>query len=127
MRVLLADDQAKVRSALALLLTQEPDVEVVGEIGEVERLLTWVQATHPDLILLDWELPGDVSSNLFGILRAMCPRLKIIALSGLPEARQAALSAGADGFISKGDPPERLLATLYAVCGGGCDDDTQDA
>jgi DNA-binding NarL/FixJ family response regulator len=127
MRVLLADDQEKVRSALALLLTQESDVEVVGEIGEAEHLLIWVRATHPDLVLLDWELPGDVSSSLFGVLRALAPHLKIIALSGLPEARQAALSAGADGFVSKGDPPERLLATVYAVCSGGCDDDAQKA
>jgi DNA-binding NarL/FixJ family response regulator len=115
MRVLLADDQPKVRSALALLLEQEPGVEVVGETGESKRLRIWVEATHPDLVLLDWELPGAESDKIMVELRTLCPRLKVIALSGLPEARRAALDAGADAFVSKGDPPERLLGALRQV------------
>jgi DNA-binding NarL/FixJ family response regulator len=103
MRVLLADDQSKVRAALRLLLEEGPRLSVIGEAAEAEDLLGQVEATHLDLVLSDWELPG---------LRTLCPRLKIIALSGRPEARQAALTAGADAFVSKGDPPERLLAAV---------------
>ena len=113
MRVLVADDQAKVRSALRLLLEQEPDVEIVAEAAEADDLLAQVQETRPDLVLLDWGLPSLPSNNLLPALRTLCPHLKLVALSGRPEARQAALDAGADAFVSKIDPPERLLAALH--------------
>jgi DNA-binding NarL/FixJ family response regulator len=116
MRVLLADDQAKVRSALRLLLMHEPEVEIIGEAVDSTGLLDWVKVVCPDLILLDWELPGLPSVALLPLLHDFCPRLQVIALSGRPEARQAALNAGADAFASKGDPPERLLAALNDCC-----------
>jgi len=132
MRVLLADDQAKVRSALRLVLEQQPGVSILGEAVDTTGLLDWVQVACPDLVLLDWELPGlkaaglstvlrqaqDGSSGqgLLPTLRELCPRLKVIALSGRPEARQTALDAGVDAFVSKGDPPERLLAAVNDCC-----------
>lgn len=116
MRVLLADDQAKVRSALSLLLGQEPGMDVVGETADMEHLMTQVKETRPDLILLDWELPGSTPNSLLQALRAFFPGVKVIALSGRPEARQAALAAGVDAFVSKGDPPERLLTALHTCC-----------
>jgi len=118
MRVLLADDQSKVRSALRLLLEQQPGLSVVSEAVEAEDLLAQVEASQPDLVLLDWELPGLRADDRLSALRRLCPRLKVIALSGRPEARQAALTAGADAFVSKGEPPERLLTTLRAVGAG---------
>ena len=121
-RIFLADDLAKVRSALRLLLEQEPGLCVVGEAAEAEELLTQIKATRPDLMLLDWELPGlslansvDSGKHLLSALHAYCPDLRVIALSGQLEARPAALAAGADAFVSKGDPPERLLATLRTI------------
>jgi DNA-binding NarL/FixJ family response regulator len=106
--ILLADDQAKVRSALRLLLEQQPGVQVTGEAANAAELLG--QKACADLVLLDWELPGLAPDDT---LLALRPHLKIIALSGRPQARQAALEAGADAFVSKIDPPERLLAALY--------------
>ena len=116
MRVLLADDQSKVRSALRLLLDQEPELSVVGEATEADELLAQVGTACPDIVLLDWELPGLSRHDLLSTLRARCPHLKVIALSGRPEARQAALAAGADAFVSKGDPPEQLLAAVNDCC-----------
>lgn len=122
MRVFLADDQARVRSALRLLLEQERGLCVVGEAAEAEELLAQLKATRPDLMLLDWELPGLSLTNsvgpgnhLLSVLHVFYPNLRVIALSGRPEARQAALAAGADAFVSKGDPPERLLTTLRTM------------
>lgn len=120
MRVLLADDQPQVRSALRLLLEQEPWLTVVGEAIEVEGLLEQMRMTRPDLLLLDWELPGlqlvnaatNATSEGLQPLHACVPGILVIALSGRPEARQMALDAGANAFISKGDPPEYVLATL---------------
>ena len=114
-RVLLADDQAKVRSALKLLLEQEPDMDVVGESADAQGLLDKVQKSCPDLVVLDGELPGLVLNGLFATLHSLCPPLKVIVLSGRPEVRQVALAAGADFFVSKGDPPEHLLNALHTV------------
>ena len=124
-RVLVADDQPHVRSALRLLLAQEPGITVVSEAADAEQALRMMVQQRPDLVLLDWELPGQNSVAMLHALRALRPRLRVIALSGRPEARQAALDAGADGFVSKGDPPERLLAAVGECRQGqiavGCD------
>jgi DNA-binding NarL/FixJ family response regulator len=113
MRVLLADDQAKVRSALRLLLGLDPGMSVLGEVAEAQELLIQVKAIQPDLLLLDWELPGlGAVDPMLSSLRAVCPHLSVIALSGRPGARRAALAAGVDAFVSKGDPPERLMAVV---------------
>ena len=113
MHILLADKQAEVRSALRFLLEHEPGMRVVGEAAEAEALLAQQTAIQPDLVLLDWELPGLRPAYLLAALRIR-RRTIVIALSGRPEARQEALNAGVDAFVSKGEPPERLLATLYA-------------
>lgn len=112
MRILIADDQAKVRFALRVLLERQPGLEVVGEAVNREDLVAQVGTLRPDMILLAWELPGNRQSGLPSTLRQMCPDLVVIALSGRPEAHGAALAAGADAFVSKGDPPERLLAAI---------------
>lgn len=112
MQVLLADGQAKVRSALRLLLEQQFEVEILGEAMNATGLLDWVEAACPDLVLLDWELPGLPVTTLLPVLHAHCPKLQVIVLSGRPEVCQAALDAGGDAFASKGDPPEQLLTAI---------------
>ena len=115
MRVLLADDQPEVRSALRLLLEQEPWLRVIGEVSEANALLAQAHAARPDLVLLDWELPGLRAADPLTDLRSCCPELRVVALSGRPEARDSALMSGAWAFVSKGDPPERLLTTLRTL------------
>jgi DNA-binding NarL/FixJ family response regulator len=114
MRVLLADDQLKVRQALQLLLEQEPGVHVVGEAAEARDLLAQVAGDCPDLVLLDWGLPDMAVEELLVALREACPALAVIVLSGQPEAGENAVAAGADAFVSKTDPPEQLLAAIEA-------------
>lgn len=118
-RVLLADDQAWLRSAMRLLLEQEPDVEIIGEAAEVKSLLATAEDACPNLVLLDWELPGmktvRAAKQLLLDLHTSCPQLRVIVLSGRPESSVPALSAGADYFVSKADPPESLLDALRAV------------
>jgi DNA-binding NarL/FixJ family response regulator len=114
MRILLADDQEQVRSALRFLLEQEPGVDVVGEASEVQDLLAQAAEVQPNLVLFDWELPGPQAAEVLSALRSCCPHVRVIALSGWPEARREALSAGIDAFVSKGDPPEQLLRAVHA-------------
>lgn len=111
MRVLIADDDRQVRSALRLLLEQVPGIQVVGEVREAKSLGTALAASAPDIVLLDWELSGLDPRRHLGVFGGT-ERPRIIVLSSRPEARAAAMRAAADAFVSKGDPPEALLAAL---------------
>lgn len=115
MRVLLADDEPKVRSALRLLLEQEPDLRVVGEAGDAQSMLDSLSICQPDLLLLDWGLPGFPAVEQIARLRASNPNMRVVVLSARLDARLAALEAGADLFISKCDPPNRFLASLRSL------------
>ena len=110
-RILVADNDARVRSALQTLLKQEPGL-VIGECSDLESLVVQIKEFKPDLVLLDWELRGRPATALLFAAHAADYRPKTIVLSGRPESEQAALDAGADAFVSKADPPERLLDTL---------------
>ena len=114
MRIILADDQPKVRLGLRLLLEQEEWASVVGEAVEAEGLLALAEAAQPDLVLLDWSLQASAAVDLLPALRAHCPSLIVIVLSGQPGIEDHALEAGADAFVSKADPPEKLLAAICA-------------
>ncbi len=112
MRILVADDKPEICSALKLLLEQEPWVTVVGEASEANGLLVEMQVCSPDVVFIDWELPDLRPGEALQKLHYLCPDLVLIALSVRPEAREKALAAGANAFISKGEPPEALLSTL---------------
>jgi DNA-binding NarL/FixJ family response regulator len=118
MRILLADSQAKVRFALRVLLERQPGLVVVGEAASTQELLTHAALCCADLLLLDWNLVGP-AAELLETMRQDHPDLYVIVLSGRPEAREVALAAGADAFVSKGNPPEHLLAAIAHCCGDG--------
>ena len=115
MKILLADDSPEVRSALRLLLEQEPLPAVVTEASEMKSLLAQLHEECPEFLLLDWELPGLRREDIRVVLQTDCPQMKVIALSSKYEARQAALSAGVDAFVSKAEPPEKILSTLDSL------------
>ena len=119
MRILLADAQTKVRFALRVLLERPPGFEVVGDAACAEELFAHTAVSRPDVVLLDWSVAGTAADDLMLALRCSCPGLGVIVLSGRPEAREAALAAGADAFVSKGNPPEDLLAAIAGCCGDG--------
>ena len=112
LRVLIADDQPQVRSALRLFLQQRLRVSRIDEASNLEQALELIGMNYPDLVLLDWELAGQSGAAALAGLRTASPDSTVIALSGRPEARQAALAAGADGFVSKGEPPEWLMDSV---------------
>jgi len=111
MRVLIADDQPSVRNALKLVLEQQ-GIDVAGDVVDSGELLAWFKTNQADLLLLDWELPDQPGKKIIPILRARYPKLAVIVLNSRPQTRTEAISAGADGFVSKGDPPEYLLSLL---------------
>jgi DNA-binding NarL/FixJ family response regulator len=114
MRILLADGQDRVRYALRALLAMQVDTEVVAEATNAAELFDQTRCALPDLILLDWELPGLAISDALPQLRKAHPCVQIVVLSGQPDVRATALAAGADGFVSKAQPPDRLLDAIHA-------------
>lgn len=117
MKVLIADDQAEVRSALKVLLEQENGLYILDEAEEINSLKLKVEYIHPDLVLLDWELSNQSMAPMVPVLRQLVPGLRIIALSGRPEAAKAAMEAGVDMFVSKGENSDRLLDAINAIKG----------
>lgn len=112
MRILIADAQPRVRFALRVLLDRQPDLEVMGEAADAHDLLALLETACPGVVLLGWELPGMVIEHLLSALREICPDTAVIALSGRLEAQSAAVTVGADAFVSKSSPPECLLAAI---------------
>ena len=112
MRILLADNEPRVRSALRLLLEQQPVVDIVEEVTNTQELQDHVRNHCPDVLLLDWALLGSTSKNPLTSLRNFHPGIFIIVLDSKPQTRQIALVAGANEFVSKNEPPEKLLAAI---------------
>ncbi len=115
MRILVADRNAAVRSAVTMYLQSMLELDTVREADSDEELLAQVEVFRPDIVLLDWAAPGSVRIDWLEGLRAFDPRPTVIVLGSLLEQRQDALAAGADYFVCKGDPPRRLLATVRVV------------
>ncbi len=114
-RIYLADAQPEERSALRLLLL-DLKMEIVGEAADWSTTLAQAPVSRADMLLIDWELLPNSATAALKKLRKACPAaLVIILISHLDARHQAALSAGADAFISKGEMPERLAERLRAV------------
>ena len=113
--VLLADDNPATCSALRLLLSARLGLHETVTARDWLSLEALAADLQPEVILLDWELPkGPVLAGLAALRRA-APRIRLIALSARPEARVEALRAGVDAFITKGDPPDRLLDVMRGL------------
>ncbi len=119
-RLLLADDQALVRGALAALLGLEPDLEVVAEVGSGDEVVPAALAHHPDVALLDVEMPGTDGIAATAALRAAAPgvRVLIVTTFGRPGYLRRALQAGASGFVVKDTPAAQLADAVRRVHAG---------
>ncbi len=115
-RVYVADARPEERSALRLLIL-DLKMEVAGEAADWFTTLTQVPVSRVDMLLVDWGvLPVNAPDVAIDGLRKACPStLVVILISHLDARHQAALSVGADAFISKGETPERVAEHLRAV------------
>ncbi len=114
-RVFLADAKPEERSALRLLVL-DLKMDVIGEATDWATTLAQVPISHTDILLVDWDLLPSTASMALDELRKACPSaLVIVLISHLDARQQAALSAGADAFISKSEAPERVAERLRTV------------
>jgi DNA-binding NarL/FixJ family response regulator len=111
-RIVVADKRAEVRSALRLLLEQDGGMTVVSEAATAVNLVELLRRFSPDVVLVDCDLPGLPVTGFLLQLRSACPGVRVVALCSRPEMRLVALTAGADAFLCKTEPPETLVDAI---------------
>src|SRR5262249_30116418 len=116
-RVLIAEDQAMVRGALASLLALEGDIDVVAEVERGDRVLAVALETRPDVALLDIEMPGLDGISAAGELARELPATRSVILTTFrrPGYMRRALANGASGFLLKDAPASELAAAIRVV------------
>ena len=119
-RVLLAEDQGMMRSALATLLGLEDDLEVVGQVARAADIVPAVQDLRPDVALLDIEFEDGNALDVAATLRAVAPDCAVVFLTtfGRPGYLRRAFDAGATGFLVKDGPVEGLAESVRLVHAG---------
>jgi len=119
-KLLVADDQSLVRSALAALLSLEADFEVVAEVGRGDEVVTAAREAKPDVALLDIEMPGLDGLAAAAALSHEVPACRVIILTtfGRPGYLRRAMESGALGFVVKDAPAEQLADAVRRVAAG---------
>ncbi|MES9523186.1 response regulator [Streptomyces capoamus] len=121
-RVLLADDQALLRSAFRVLVDSEPDMEVVGEASDGAEAARLAREYGPDVVLMDIRMPGTdglAATRLISADPSLAQvRVVILTTFEVDDYVVQALRAGASGFLGKGSEPEELLTAIRVAAGG---------
>ena len=119
-RILLADDHALIRHGIRNLISNNPALEVIGEVGDGEELLEFLQVKVPDLLILDISMPKLTGIEAVSKVKKLYPKIKILMLT-MHKNKQYfyhAMSAGADGYLMKEDSDEELLLAIKRIQNG---------
>lgn len=119
-RIVVVDDHPSLRAGLATVLAAEPDIVPVGEAGGAQELMPLLNTTRPDLVLLDYHLPGTDGLQICRRIKseALAPRVILYSAYAGSELAVPALLAGADGVIGKNIPARELCEAIRSVAGG---------
>ncbi len=119
-RVLLAEDQAMVRGALAALLTLEGDIQIIAEVGRGDEVLPAALVAQPDVALLDIEMPGCDGITAAAALHAQLPACHVLILTtfGRPGYLRRAMESGVVGFLLKDAPAAQLATAIRRAMAG---------
>ena len=119
-RVLIAEDQALLRQALADILAREADIEVVAQVGRGDEVLAAAQRSAPDVALMDIEMPGQDGISVVAELAREFPTCRVLILTvfNRPGYLRRALDHGAAGFILKDASPAELASAIRRVANG---------
>ncbi len=119
-RIVLVDDHAMIRETLARLFERVTDVDLVGLAGDGEEAVAISRRLRPEVVIVDWRLPGMDGFETTRRIRAECPDTKVLVLTTFPSgrAREQALEAGATGIAAKSDPAMDLVDAVRAVAAG---------
>jgi DNA-binding NarL/FixJ family response regulator len=118
-RILLADDHKLVRAGFKLLLSTQPDMEVVAEASTGEEAIAEALRCLPDVVLMDVSMPGMGGIDATREIKQKLPHVKVISLTIYDDISycEAMFKAGASGYVLKEALPEELIETIRAVAG----------
>jgi DNA-binding NarL/FixJ family response regulator len=111
-KVLIADDNVRARFGLRVLLTLQPEIEIVGEAADGLEVQDVVRDRQPDVVLMDVRMPQMDGLEATRQIKAHWPQVRVVVVSMYASHRAEALAAGADAFLVKGCPAGELLAAI---------------
>lgn len=117
----MADDHAIVREGLKRIVSEVPDMQVVGEAADGAQVLKCVREIEFDLLVLDLSMPGRSGMELIKLIRSEKPRLRMLVLSMHQEQQYAvrAIKSGANGYLNKESATDQLAQAIRKIAGGG--------
>ncbi len=120
-RIILADDHPILRAGLKLLIENQPDMEVVGEVGDHSLVLEAVKIANPRVLALDWSMPGGNPVRVLEELTLKYPGTRVIVLTMHedPAYVRLALGAGASGYLLKSAADSELIQAIRQIAKGG--------
>jgi DNA-binding NarL/FixJ family response regulator len=120
-RIVMADDHAIVREGLKRIVSEVPDMQVVGEAADGAQVLKCVREIEFDLLVLDLSMPGRSGMELIKQIRSEKPRLRMLVLSMHQEQQYAvrAIKSGANGYLNKESATDQLAQAIRKIAGGG--------
>ena len=119
--IVLVDDHTLVRQGIRMILEQEPDLQIVGEAGDGKEAIRKVSELNPDLVLLDYAMPGPPGGDVIAQIKRFNPRTKISILSMHQDDEYVinAIRTGADGYILKDSAAPELVSAIRSSLKGG--------
>lgn len=111
-KVLITDDRITSRKGLRALMLTQPDIQVIGEAADGESAIEFINNTKPDVVIMDAFMPGMNGLEATRIIKKKWREVRVVVLTLHEDIREEALASGADAFLVKGCPPERLLQEI---------------
>lgn len=111
-KVLITDDRVTTRKGLRALMLTQPDIQVIGEAADGKRAIRFIEKTRPDVVIMDAYMPGMNGLEATKIIKEKWQEIRVVILTLHEGIREEALAAGADAFLVKGCPIERLIQEI---------------
>jgi DNA-binding NarL/FixJ family response regulator len=111
-KVLITDDRITSRKGLRALMLTQPDIQVIGEAADGAQAIEFIAKTKPDVVIMDAFMPGMNGLEATKIIKEKWRGIRVVVLTLHEDIREEALAAGADAFLVKGCPPERLIQEI---------------
>ena len=114
-KVLITDDRITSRKGLRALMLTQPDIKVIGEAANGELAINFIHKIKPDVVIMDAFMPGMNGLEATRRIKKIWPGIRVVILTLHEDIREEALAAGADAFLVKGCPPDKLIQEIKNV------------